>query len=179
MQLLAALQDPAMAALKDSVVRPVVPPGTASRGRDDYSLFGVLRTKPGRADSPPTLSMSCSDKIAVWNVAGIQGALVGRLLEPVYIDSVIIGGVPEALRPAVKLDCERALWGRLENLPGMPYGRCCQNICLIPATALKQGYALHKPAVYLTDSPFIHSHPSLSPQADTLKSCSECTFTHP
>ena len=29
------------------------------RGRHDFDVLGVLRTKPGRIDSEPTLSMSC------------------------------------------------------------------------------------------------------------------------
>ena len=64
MRFLASSQDPTMAALKDAAPPVAPPPGAASRGRDNYSLYGVLRSKPGRADSPPTLCMSCSDKIA-------------------------------------------------------------------------------------------------------------------
>jgi tRNA-specific adenosine deaminase 1 len=32
---------------------------TVRRGRVGYQEFGILRTKPGRVDSEPTLSMSC------------------------------------------------------------------------------------------------------------------------
>ncbi len=107
-----------MAALKDSTLFPELPPGTASRGRDNYSLYGVMRTKPGRADSPPTLSMSCSDKIAAWNVLGIQGALASRLLQPIYIDRVIVGEVEQPMHHAILEDCHRALYDRLRSIAG-------------------------------------------------------------
>ena len=120
MRYLASFQDPDMAALKDSSVPQVPPVHGAARGRDGYSLFGVLRTKPGRADSPPTLSMSCSDKIARWNVLCIQGALASCLLWPTYISSIIIGEVETAMQDEVREDCERALAGRLAVLES-PY----------------------------------------------------------
>jgi len=108
-----------MATLKNSAVRPVLPPQlTATRGRDNYSLYGVLRTKPGRADSPPTLSMSCSDKMASWNVLGIQGALFSRLFQAIYISCVILGEVAEDMKDIVREDCERAFWGRITPLQG-------------------------------------------------------------
>ena len=116
---LAAYQDEAMASLKDSSVFPDLPPGQAARGRDNYSLYGVLRTKPGRADSPPTPCMSCSDKIASWNVLGIQGALSSRYLHPVYIDSIIAGEVEEDMRDEIRGDCARAFWVRLRQIDCM------------------------------------------------------------
>ncbi|TCD66835.1 hypothetical protein EIP91_000913 [Steccherinum ochraceum] len=153
---LASFQDAEMAALKNSAAFPALPPGSASRGRDNYSLFGVLRTKPGRADSPPTLSMSCSDKIASWNVLGLQGALGTRILHPIYISSVIIGEVPEDLRDTVRTDCERALHGRLS-------GRL---------ERLPEGYSLRHPVLYFTSLPFMHAR-SAFPSQDPVASCND------
>jgi len=64
--------------------------------------------------------MSCSDKIAAWNVHGIQGALGSYILHPIYIDDVVVGGVlpndDSLLRQMVQDDCQRALWGRVANV---------------------------------------------------------------
>ena len=119
MRFLAAVQDPEMAALKDSTVYPTLDPARASRGRDNYVRLGVLRTKPGRADSPPTMCMSCSDKIASWSVLGFQGALASRFLRPLYLSVVIIGEVPIDMREVVREDCQRALGSRLGHVQGM------------------------------------------------------------
>lgn len=56
----------------------------------EYHVTGVMRTKPGRGD--PTISMSCSDKIAKWLVLGIQGSLLSNLFEkPIYLSAIVIG----------------------------------------------------------------------------------------
>jgi tRNA-specific adenosine deaminase 1 len=116
MGLLAAAQDPEVSAHMDAVVRPLLPPGTPSRGRDGYARLGVLRTKPGRGDAPRVLSMSCSDKIARWSVLGIQGALASLILAPVYIHAIVIGEVDESMRARVRADCDRAFYERLGRL---------------------------------------------------------------
>ena len=41
-----------------------IPPPQLLRGRGYFSHLGSLRTKPGRSDSPLTLSKSCSDKLS-------------------------------------------------------------------------------------------------------------------
>ncbi|GAB6030735.1 tRNA-specific adenosine deaminase 1 [Chamberlinius hualienensis] len=56
---------------------------------ENYHIVGALRTKPGRGD--PTISMSCSDKIARWNVLGLQGALLSSfLVSPIFFNSITI-----------------------------------------------------------------------------------------
>lgn len=55
------------------------------------------------------LTMSCSDKVAAWNVLGIQGALLSYFVEPIYLESIILGSL---FHPGHML---RAMWGRFEN----------------------------------------------------------------
>ncbi|CAL7934071.1 unnamed protein product [Xylocopa violacea] len=56
----------------------------------NYHVVGPLRTKPGRGN--PTLSLSCSDKIAKWNILGLQGSLLSILIPSIKMESITIGG---------------------------------------------------------------------------------------
>lgn len=68
---------------------------------------GAVRLKPGRGEQ--TLSMSCSDKLAKWNVFGLQGSLLDSLLSrPVTFKSFNLSC--EYDQQAV----ERAIWKRFD-----------------------------------------------------------------
>jgi len=59
--------------------------------------------------------MSCSDKIARWNIVGIQGSLLSSIIEPVYLHSIVLGSLlhPEHMY--------RAVCGRIEkSIQGLP-----------------------------------------------------------
>uniref|UniRef100_A0A1I8Q8M6 A to I editase domain-containing protein n=1 Tax=Stomoxys calcitrans TaxID=35570 RepID=A0A1I8Q8M6_STOCA len=74
-----------------------------------------IQTWDGVLEGQRLRTMSCSDKIARWNIVGIQGALLSRIIEPVYLHSIVLGSLlhPEHMY--------RAICGRIEssiqNLP--------------------------------------------------------------
>ncbi|KAJ3121795.1 hypothetical protein HK098_003398 [Nowakowskiella sp. JEL0407] len=89
--------------------------GKVKRGRLDYDLTGSLRTKPGRLDSDPSISMSCTDKIAKWNVMGFSGRLLSLFFEtPIYLESIIVSEFfdEESMR--------KSLVERVEGVQGLP-----------------------------------------------------------
>ncbi|XP_054935313.1 tRNA-specific adenosine deaminase 1 isoform X3 [Physeter macrocephalus] len=87
-----------------------------------YHRVGLLRVKPGRGDR--TCSMSCSDKLARWNVLGCQGALLMHFLEePIYLSAVVIGKCPFSQEAM-----QRALIGRCQNVSPLPEGFGVQEV---------------------------------------------------
>lgn len=74
-------------------------------------IEGEIRIKPGKGIR--TLSLSCSDKMARWNLMGVQGCMLFSLMEvPIYLSSfVLCGNVEHSL-----MALERALYERFRDI---------------------------------------------------------------
>ncbi|KAI9883674.1 MAG: hypothetical protein M1823_004556 [Watsoniomyces obsoletus] len=61
-------------------------------GRGYFSQLGVVRRKPCRADAPPTLSKSCSDKLSMKQSTSLLSSATSLLISPsnAYLHTLIL-----------------------------------------------------------------------------------------
>ena len=113
--------------------------GDKDSSSSESQRVGACRSKPGRGS--PTLSMSCSDKIALWNCVGLNGALLAQFvpdpLRPatitVALDCAAAGASPESLLESLR----RGLVGRVSAaFPAVPEA---VSVSLLPLSGEKTG----------------------------------------
>jgi len=85
-----------------------------------------IQTWDGVLQGERLLTMSCSDKLSKWNMVGLQGSLLSHFLEPIYLDSVILGSLYHAEH------LSRAMYGRL-------------GLDMHSEKRVPEGYRLNKP----------------------------------
>ncbi|PMD27891.1 hypothetical protein NA56DRAFT_696909 [Hyaloscypha hepaticicola] len=67
-------------------------PSSLLHGRGHFSALGQVRGKPSRPDAPPTLSKSCSDKLALKQSTSLLSSLTSLLISPqnAYLTSLVL-----------------------------------------------------------------------------------------
>ncbi|KAK7426789.1 hypothetical protein QQZ08_006690 [Neonectria magnoliae] len=92
-------------------------PEASLPGRAYFSQLGIVRRKPARGDAPPTLSKSCSDKIALKQCTSLLSSLTSLFIEHTnaYIHSLVL---PESQHSLTA--CHRAFSadGRMRPITG-------------------------------------------------------------
>lgn len=73
-----------------------------------------IQTWDGILAGERLFTMSCSDKLASWNVMGLQGALLSLYIEPIYLKSIIIGALFHEQHML------RAVYTRVSAVKGLP-----------------------------------------------------------
>ncbi|KAF4448192.1 putative tRNA-specific adenosine deaminase 1 [Fusarium austroafricanum] len=94
MELTMAAQEDASAWETPTQITTAPDPNTQASllGRACFSRTGIVRRKPARGDAPPTLSKSCSDKLALKQCTSLLSALTSIFIDPTnaYITSLIV-----------------------------------------------------------------------------------------
>lgn len=94
-------------------------------GRQNFAQLGIVRRKPSRPDAPPSLSKSCSDKLALRQVTSLLSSLTSLLVSPrgAYLTGIV---VPEgSYVPCAFARCfarMEAVMGDLGQGDGYTYG---------------------------------------------------------
>ncbi|APA11896.1 hypothetical protein SS1G_05425 [Sclerotinia sclerotiorum 1980 UF-70] len=155
-----------MAAQEDATPWALPPPNPGAEdqeeniqlpGRANFQLLGRVRRKPSRPDAPPTLSKSCSDKLASTQYTSLLSSLTSLFISPqyIYLQSLIL--------PSTQ-----------NNTIG--FTRCFRTrLCTLKKRSQettqkrKTGYEYHELSIQTTTKEFIYSRRSETHTAKTLE----------
>ncbi|KAF2199111.1 hypothetical protein GQ43DRAFT_465078 [Delitschia confertaspora ATCC 74209] len=137
------------------------------RGRGHFSHLGAVRLKPSRPDAPPTLSKSCTDKLAMAQVTSALSSLTSLLFTPknAYISSLVLPKsqyVPTATTRAF------ATTGRMSE---------ASSVLAQTVGAQDSGYAFHPFSIQTTHLEFTHSRRNIPPTHKPLPSNLSAVYT--
>lgn len=84
-------------------------------GRGYFSQLGTVRRKPARGDAPPTLSKSCSDKLALKQCTSLLSSAASLLIHPgnAYLTSITL---PESQFSAIGCARSFSSTGRMRDV---------------------------------------------------------------
>ncbi|KAK0509915.1 hypothetical protein JMJ35_007309 [Cladonia borealis] len=163
-----------MEAQDDATPWPAVPPTENGAqpllGRGLFSQLGVVRRKPSRPDAPPTLSKSCSDKLALKQCTSLLSTPTSLLISPqnAYIHTLILPSSQH--RPHA---CSRSFGpsGRMAplTLHGWPQGYAYHPFHVTPTATSSFTYARHNH----------NTNPTSSSKNNIYKSCNISTVWTP
>ncbi|KAF7954449.1 hypothetical protein EAE96_005570 [Botrytis aclada] len=121
-------------------------------GRANFQLLGRVRRKPSRPDAPPTLSKSCSDKLATYQHTSILSSLTSLFISPqnMYLHSLTL---PETQYNETGF--VRCFQARLSTLRNKEKG------------IRESGYGFHEIGIKTTEKEFVYSRRSETHNAKT------------
>ncbi|KAM0236917.1 hypothetical protein ACHAP5_009254 [Fusarium lateritium] len=121
-------------------------------GRACFSRTGIVRRKPARGDAPPTLSKSCSDKLALKQCTSLLSSVTSLFVDPAnaYIYTLVL---PKSQYSDVACQRSFSVEGRMKPLAEIVWSG---------------GYSFREFSVVTTDLEFEFSKRAVKARADKI-----------